>query len=411
MTQHHTPAANFPPGGGSQVRRILTRWPAPGPDKKRKHLSHCQTAWALAAWLAAVPLGAMAQEGANFPVQNATPGPTTRQIAPGVVVVETPKTPDSLPDPVRFGNVVELGDLRQVARWLDAGLPPDYLADKVGTGLMIAAWEGNIPMMELFLQHGADVNARNRLGEQALLHAAWKGRKEAVQWLLDHGAAVNRQGQQWSALHYAAFAGQGDIARLLLERGADINGRSPNGSSVLMMAIYEGHDDLAKELIEKGADRSIRNENGEGALEWAMKFDRTAVARLVASSEDFASAAARPKESWGEPRQSYKPTPTLDDLLKLRRSLESRGLYLDAVDRRIAAERAKIARDASVSDRPPRADGKASMLEITADRKQPSKQQVRLVPVEGGRAAPARSGSKASSGKGTSKPRAPQDAR
>ena len=78
----------------------------------------------------------------------------------------------TLPDAVEFGRVIELGDVDKAREWLDAGLPPDFEGKPIGTGLMIAAWTGNIPMMALFVERGANVNKNNALGEQALLHAA-----------------------------------------------------------------------------------------------------------------------------------------------------------------------------------------------------------------------------------------------
>ena len=57
--------------------------------------------------------------------------------------------------PVTFGLAIERGDVSQARRWLDEGLPVDFVGDRVGTGLMIAAWEGNVPMMALFVERGA----------------------------------------------------------------------------------------------------------------------------------------------------------------------------------------------------------------------------------------------------------------
>jgi len=125
------------------------------------------------------------------------------------------------PDPASFGKYLESGDIAKLREWLDAGLDPDYLADRIGTGLMIAAWRGDIPMMELLVARGADVNKANALGERALMHAAWRGHADAVEWLLARGARVNSDPMHWSALHYAVFAGHGEVATLLLERGAD----------------------------------------------------------------------------------------------------------------------------------------------------------------------------------------------
>lgn len=276
----------------------------------------------------------------------------------------------SLPDRVRFGARMELGDIDSARQWLDAGLDPNFLGDRIGTGLMIGAWTGNIPLMELFAARGADINHTNSLGETALLHAAWRGHAAAVNWLLARGAQVNRPGNEWSALHYAAFAGHGETAKLLLDRGADINARTPNGSSVLMMAIYEGHADVAQQLIERGADRSIRNERGDGALEWAVKFKHGNIARLLGSAEELARAAANAPKVVA-PRSLDEP-PDIEEVLRIRRILQSRGIGLDTIDQRIASMRAQVSRPQ------PRGARLPVVLEISARRRDPDDQRVEL---------------------------------
>ncbi|MDR2636927.1 MAG: ankyrin repeat domain-containing protein [Zoogloeaceae bacterium] len=280
-----------------------------------------------------------------------------------------------LPEPIRFGVAMEVGDLAQAKAWLEQGLPPDYLADRIGSGLMIAAWEGNLPMMELFHRYGADVNLENGAGEQALLLAAWKGRREVVEWLLARGAELNRPAGKWSALHYAAFAGQKDLADYLLARGADIDARSPNGSTPLMMAIYDGHPDIARKLIEQGANKDLRNQWGDGAMEWAMRFNQTAVARMIGSPEEFIAAASQPKENWGSDTRSEPVPPELDKLLRDRRYLIARGISPDTIDRNIAALRARYARQSVERSAPPR----VTTLEITADPDDPGKQKAKIV--------------------------------
>lgn len=280
-----------------------------------------------------------------------------------------------LPDPVLFRTRMEVGDIEQARAWLDAGLDPNTQGDRIGSGLMVAAWEGNLDLMELFVRRGADIDRSNRRGETALMHAAWKGQIEAVRWLLANGARVEREPMQWTALHYAVFAGQEEIAALLLERGADLNARSPNGSSVLMIAVYEGREDMARRLLARGADVGVRNENGDGALEWAMKFNQPKIARLVAATpEAFRVAASKPKADWA-PQQKSEPLPKdIEDLLNVRSILAARRLSLDKIDRDIAALRAKHARAALKRDAPPPA-----LLEISASRKAPEKQHARIV--------------------------------
>ena len=297
------------------------------------------------------------------------------------------------PDPAAYGHSLESGDIAQLRAWLDAGLPPDFLADRIGTGLMIAAWRGDIPMMSLLLARGADVNKANAMSERALMHAAWHGHADAVRWLLARGAKIDNDPMQWSALHYAVFAGQAQVALLLLDNGADINARSTNGSSVLMMAVYEGHEQLVRQLLARGADRSVRNDRGEGALEWAFKYQRLGIARLVAAAPEFAAAANQPKARWGSalrslsegeaiaaPPASPPPEPPdettvqIEELLHMRNILASRGLTAATgkMDRRIATLRAQRAR--ADRDRPP-----AVMLEISASRASPNDQKARLI--------------------------------
>lgn len=281
------------------------------------------------------------------------------------------------PSPITYGLTLELGDLGQVRKWLDQGLPPDYEADQVGTGLMVGAREGNIALMELMLARGANLEAVNNRGEQALLLAAWKGQLAAVKWLVEHGAKVNRDPLQWTALHYAVFAGYQEVADYLMDQGAEINARSPNGSSVLMMAAYEGKDQLAVRLMERGADPKIQNENGHTALDWAMKYDHTKVARVITNPEEFITAANRPRDDWGVARKSEKVPAEIQKLLEVRRAMEAKGYDLSRVDQRIANARAKYARGAVT----PQEQTPAMGLEISASRAAPGQQQAKLVTV------------------------------
>lgn len=267
----------------------------------------------------------------------------------------------ALPDPVAFGVAVEAGDFRSATQWLDEGLDPDFQADRIGTGLMIAAWEGNIAMMELFLARGADIHRVNRFGEQALQLAAWKGHADAVRWLLDRGAAASRKGMEWSALHYAVFAGRKEIARLLVDRGADVNARVPNGSTVLMMAAREAQEDLARMLIDAGADPRPVNDRGDSAMTWAMRYGNFRIAKMVAQAEGapakFAEAVKAPPEAFGKPVRSEPAPPAIEDILRRLRLAEAAGKPTDRLRRELLDAIAKFRKESTVvriRDRPAR---------------------------------------------------------
>ncbi|NWG30006.1 MAG: ankyrin repeat domain-containing protein [Rhodocyclaceae bacterium] len=234
-----------------------------------------------------------------------------------------------LPDVTRFSVVLEVGDLRQAAAWLDEGLDPNFEGRLIGTGLMIGAWTGNIPLMELFLARGADIDRANRFGETALMLAAWKNQHNALRWLLDHGARPNRgngEERQWTALHYAAFAGHADVVEDLLAAGADVNARSTNGSTVVMMAAREGHTALAKRLLEAGANPALKNDYGDDALAWAMRQGNYDIARTFTSAANFAALAREATEKpLPPPVRSVQAPDRVDELLRKARLAETSG--------------------------------------------------------------------------------------
>ncbi len=212
--------------------------------------------------------------------------------------------PTAAPDPITFGYAVERGDLRTVTRWLDEGLNPDYEAAQVGTGVMVAAWYGQVEMMALFVARGADLRRSNRNGEQALQLAAWGGHLDAVRWLLEHGVPLERQGNNWGALHYAVFNGHQKLVEELIARGANVNARSPNLSTPLILAAREGRDDLARLLLESGANPKAQNDWGDTPLTMAMRYDHLHLAKMISSPEEFEIAVKAPKESFGEALRS-----------------------------------------------------------------------------------------------------------
>lgn len=238
--------------------------------------------------------------------------------------------------PLTFGLAIERGDVDQARRWLDEGLPADYVGDRVGTGLMIAAWEGDIRMMDLFFQRGARLDAVNRSGEQALQLAAFKGHVEAVKWLLERGASLNRSGNEWGALHYAVFNGHRELAQYLISRGANVNARAPNQATSLMLAAREGREVLADDLIKAGADPRLTNDLGETALEWAMRHGNAGIAKLVSSPEAFANAVRAQPADLPQPLRSVAVPQQIEDLLRRIRQAEGQNLPTAGLRKQLA---------------------------------------------------------------------------
>ena len=76
--------------------------------------------------------------------------------------------------------------------------------------------------MEALLGAGASIDARNGVGETALLVAARAGNNEVVRLFLERHADVNAaDNRQHTALYYAGERGSTEIIEMLLTAGAE----------------------------------------------------------------------------------------------------------------------------------------------------------------------------------------------
>ena len=176
-------------------------------------------------------------------------------------------------------QAIGLDDERTVANLLKRGVDADTVTPDGSTLLMVAAKSGKPSMVKTVLAARPKVNARNSLGETALMLAAFGGHLEVVQILLPQGAEVNQPG--WTPLIYSAAQNRMDVARLLLKNGAQVNAHSGSGTTALMMAAREGNLSMVLLLMEHGADLGMKNEDGATALKLARDRGRKDIADLL----------------------------------------------------------------------------------------------------------------------------------
>lgn len=167
-----------------------------------------------------------------------------------------------------------LGRLDAVQALIDAGAVVDA-KDRAfqQTALMVAVRSNHPTLARLFLDRGADVNARTRTGETPrwVLPNSVPGFGHGIGivrgGLPDRGSRVPVPGMM-SPLLYAARDGRIESGTLLLDRGAAIDQPDANGATPLIMAIANNHPEMARMLVDRGADVKAVDWYGRTAL-WA----------------------------------------------------------------------------------------------------------------------------------------------
>jgi ankyrin repeat protein len=126
-----------------------------------------------------------------------------------------------------------------------------------------AAKAGNLAKVEALLKDDPDlVSSKNGLNDTPLHLAAIKGHKKVVELLLDHGADINSNDGSWMPLHLSVSNGHKDVAELLLARGADVNTKDDNGYTPLELAASCGRKGIVEWLLAKGAEVNVMDKYG-----------------------------------------------------------------------------------------------------------------------------------------------------
>src|SRR3990172_415278 len=150
----------------------------------------------------------------------------------------------------------------------------------IETTLQRLAGEGNNLLINILLDHGADIEARDNNDFTSLHYAVSNGHQATVAFLLDHGANIEAQGNRdHTPLHIAAANGHQAIVALLLDRGAAIgnNGRTP-----LHLAALNGQQATVAFLLNRGATIEARDNIGFTSLHYAAsKGHQATVAFLL----------------------------------------------------------------------------------------------------------------------------------
>src|SRR5207237_991258 len=124
----------------------------------------------------------------------------------------------------------------------------------------------------VLLDYGASLDDRGRYGLTALHYAVRGGKLPLIQLLLERGAEVDAMDGDGLTplLHLAKTRSRADplpVMELLAASGADIDARDETQGTLLMHFARQGKAEPLQWLLAHGADRNARNKSGKTAAE------------------------------------------------------------------------------------------------------------------------------------------------
>ncbi len=127
-------------------------------------------------------------------------------------------------------------------------------AASIGRPLHGAAKRGHVPVVEILIAQGADVDARDERGRTPLICSCGSRQKKVSEVLIGRGADTNAKDDAGrTALHSACATGLRDVVELLISKGADLNAKEKAGRTPLVYAQDNGYAEIADLLRKHGA--------------------------------------------------------------------------------------------------------------------------------------------------------------
>jgi ankyrin repeat protein len=161
-------------------------------------------------------------------------------------------------------------------------------ADVSGGGLnplYVAVQRGYVAVAEVLLANKADVNLRSGTdisGARPIHSAVLSGKTDLIQLLINHGADVNvTDAQGRTALEFAATQNDTNAAKLLLASKAAIETRDKDGNTPLYEAVDKGNAAMVSLLLDSGATVDDANNKNTTPLLLAVSRGRVDVTRIL----------------------------------------------------------------------------------------------------------------------------------
>jgi ankyrin repeat protein len=146
-----------------------------------------------------------------------------------------------------------------------------------------AIQSGYIDTVQCLIDFGVELDTSSAdISPSAIEAAVQDGNVAILKLLINGGANVNHQTRFGGALFLAIGAGHEAIVRILLDAGADVNKESIYGLEPIARAVEGGHTEVVRILVQDGMDAKLGSV--ATALSQAARRGYTEIVRLLISA-------------------------------------------------------------------------------------------------------------------------------
>lgn len=152
------------------------------------------------------------------------------------------------------------------------GVEIDSGDDTNATPLILAVLKGNVDIVKVLLDHGANINHQNNQGHSPLQYACSKGWSDVVGLLLERGSDVDiRDRRGDTSLHRLASLGRLELLKLLLNRSPKplLDVQNAEGNTAMHIACEDNEVSCALLLLDHGASVDIENRDKKSPFDLA----------------------------------------------------------------------------------------------------------------------------------------------
>lgn len=208
---------------------------------------------------------------------------TNRQDQTALHLANHPETAEKL---LSYGAKIEQVDNQGQTPIFIVGVEPDSKMPWASQPELVKTPARKRTVTDMYIQHGARVNHRDKQGRTPMIWAAMNGDEGAVRRLVKAGAQLwHLDNTKRNALAYAVMFNNVSLSKFLIQEGAKVNISDENGDTPVMWAVENEEVSLIRLLLNFGANPNKQDKEGHTALMRAVGVNSPALIRLLVKNE------------------------------------------------------------------------------------------------------------------------------